>query len=363
MYKQAQISSIQLSILIMGFLLGSTIIIVPGAQAKQDVWISYLIAWASSTILFGCYYLLYKSHKNKTLVEINKILLGKWLGSLVSILYIWYFIHLTALILRNFGEYTLTVTLPDTPLWFMMACYVLVTGYSVRSGLEVTARTAELIVPLIFIFQFIIFLALLPYFNMSNLKPILAEGFTPVLRGSFSVLTFPFGETIVLLMIFPYLHRGGNAKKTYLVSFFLAGLVLLMGVFRDLTVLGAGEIERTLFPPHYTVQQLPSINIDALIGVVFFISGGTKICVCYLASTIGIAQLTNSKDHRPFVIPVGIILLGLSIWIYESAPQMLNWALDIWPIYSIPFQIVIPLLLLTISLFKKDRGAHSAPPP
>ncbi|SCY32014.1 GerAB/ArcD/ProY family transporter [Alkaliphilus peptidifermentans] len=352
MYKKAQISSTQLSILMIGFILGSTIIIVPGSNAMQDAWIAYLAAWIGGFLLFSCYYLLYKKFPQKTLVEINHILLGKWLGTIVNILYIWYFIHLASLVLRNFGEYTLTVTLPETPLWFIMACYVFVTGYSVRSGLEVTARTAELIIPFIFIFQVGIFLILLPYFDISNLKPILAEGLQPVLMASFSVLTFPFGETIILLMILPYLHSSGSVKKTYIFSFLLAGSILLMGIIRDLSVLGADEIARTLFPPHYTIQQIPDLNIDALIGVFFFISGGTKICICYLAATIGIAQLTNSHDHRPFVIPVGIILLGLCIWIYESAPQMLNWAIEIWPLYSIPFQIVIPLMLLIISFFR-----------
>ena len=355
MSKQAQISSAQLSILIMGFILGSTIIIVPGSYAMQNAWIAYLIAWATGILLFSLYYMLFKRFKNKTLVEINQILLGKWLGNLVNILYIWYFIHLTALVLRNFGEYTLTVTLPETPLWFIMICYVFVAAYSVRSGIEVTARTAELIVPFIFIFQFIIFLFLIPYFDMSNLKPILDEGLMPVLKAAFSVITFPFGETVIFLMLLPYLHKRGNTKKTYLFSFVLAGLILLMGIVRDLAVIGASEIHRTLFPPHYTIQHIPGLNIDPLVGVFFFISGGTKICCTYLAATIGIAQITKSKDHRPFVIPVGVILIGLSIWIYESAPEMLAWAIDLWPIYSLPFQVIIPLLLLIISLFKKNK--------
>jgi len=355
MSKQAQISSTQLSILIMGFILGSTIIIVPGSYARQNAWIAYLIAWATGILIFGCYYIIYKNCNSKTLVEINQMLLGKWLGNLVNILYIWYFIHLAALVLRNFGEYTLTVTLPETPLWFMLMCYVFVTGYSVRSGIETTARTAELIVPFIFIFKLVIFLFLIPYFDMSNLKPILHEGLKPVLKAAFSVITFPFGETVVFLMLLPYLHARGNTKKTYIFSFLLAGLILLMGIIRDLAIIGGTEIERSLFPPHYTVQQIPGLNIDPIVGVFFFISGGTKICCCYLAATIGISQLTKSNDHRPYVIPIGVILVGLSIWIYESAPEMLAWAINTWPLYSIPFQILIPLLLLILTIFKKAK--------
>lgn len=354
MNKQVNISSIQLSIIIMGFLLGSTIIIVPGSYAKQDAWLAYLIAWIGGILLFTCYFILYKRFGNKNLVEINQILLGRWLGNLVNILYIWYFVHLAALVLRNFGEYTVTIIIPETPLWFIMICYVLVTGYSVRSGLEVTARTAELIFPFIFLFQLVIFVVLIPYYDFTNIKPIFSEGIEPVLKASLSVLTFPFGETIVLLMFLPYLHPSGSIRKTYTISFLLAGGLLMLGIFRDLTIMGAGEISRSLFPPHYTIQQIPGLNLDPLVGVIFFMSGGTKICCCYLAATIGLGQITNSKDHRPFVIPIGIALVGLSLWIYESAPEMLNWAIEIWPYYSLPFQVFIPLLLLVLSFIRKS---------
>lgn len=353
MNKQVNISSTQLSILIMGFLLGSTIIIVPGSYAKQDAWIAYLAAWIGGLSLFSCYYILYKRLGDKNLIEINQILLGKYLGNLVNVLYIWYFIHLAALVLRNFGEYTVLLILPETPLWFITLCYVLVIVYSVRSGLEVTARTSELVVPFILLFQIFLFLILIPHYDFSNIKPIFAEGIAPILKATLSVLTFPFGETIVLLMLIPYLHPSGSIKKTYTISFLIAGGILLLSIFRDLAVMGAHEIARSVFPPQYSIQSIPGLNLDSLVGVFFFISGGTKICCCYLAATIGLAQITNSKDHRPFVIPIGIILFGLSIWVYESAPEMLAWAIEIWPIYSLPFQIFIPLILLALSFIRK----------
>ncbi len=360
MLKQTQISSAQLSILIMGMLLGSTIIILPGSGAQENAWIAYTLAWLGGILLFGCYYTLYRRFKDKTLVEIHRILLGKWLGNLISVLYIWYFIHLAALVLRNFGDYIITVSLSDTPLRFIIICCVFATGYSTRSGIETTSRTAELILPLIYVFQIIIFLILIPHFDLSNLKPVFYQGMRPVLRAAFSVLAFPFGETVVMLMLLPYANKDTNIKRVYLFSFFVAGLILLLGIVRDLSVIGASEIEKTMFPPHYTIQHLTGLNLDPLIGVFFFMSGGTKICCCYLAASIGVAQLTGSKDHRPFVIPIGVILVGLSIWVYDSAPEMLAWSKDIWPYYSIPFQIVIPLLLLVLSSFKGTYSKRQA---
>lgn len=360
MKKQVLISSFQFCILLVGFILGSTVILVPGSHANQNAWLAYIIGWLGGFLLFPIYIALYKRHPEKTLVEIHHLLLGKWLGNLVSILYIWYFLHLGSLVLRNFTEYTLTISLPETPLWFMTVLYTLVIAYSVKSGLEVTSRTAELIVPFIFLFQIGITLLLVPHMKFSNLLPFLEDGLKPILDASLSVLTFPFGETVVFLMLFPYLNDGKKLKRNFIISFLLAGGLLLIAVFREITILGELGIERKIFPPHLSTKKIEVLNFDPLIGVMFFITGATKICVCYLASVIGLAQLTKSNDHRVFVYPIGIILAGLSIWIYDSAPQMLTWAIDVWPYYSIPFQIIMPIILLCVSLIKGKKKSKKA---
>lgn len=361
MNKEAGISNYQFSILLMGFIMGSTMIIVPGSHALQDAWIAYILAWAGGMVLFSLYYLLYSLNPNHTLIEMNRNLLGKWLGGLISILYIWYFIHLAALILRNFGEYVLTISLPETPLWFIVLCYILVTGYSVRSGLAVTCRTAELVVPAIFIFQLIIFFILMPHFDWTNFKPFMQGGLSTIGNATFSVIAFPFGETVVFLMLFPYVKQQKKLKNTYLLSLLLSGSLLFLGIIRDIAVIGPGGIERSIFPPHLSIQYIPYLNIDTLIGVIFFASGGAKICICFLGATIGISQLSKTKDHRPFVIPVAVILVGLTIWLYQSAPEMLHWALNIWPIYSVPFQMIIPAALLIVSFFKRALGKNRSP--
>ncbi|AKL96831.1 spore germination protein KB [Clostridium aceticum] len=355
MVKQVQISPIQFSILLMGFILGSTVIMIPGSNALNDAWLAYLIGWLGGFVLFSIYLLLYQRHPNKTLIEIHQILLGKWMGNIVSLLYLWYFLHLGTLVLRNFGEYAITVNIPETPLWFMVLLYIIVIGYSVKSGLEVTSRTAELVVPFVFLFQIGITLLLIPHFDFANLRPFLGRGLSPVFSASFSVLTFPFGETVVFMMLFPYVNQQKKLKKTFIFSFLLAGALLLMGVFRDITILGETGIDRQIFPPHLAAKRIEFLNFDPLIGVMFFVGGGAKVCVCYLAVVMGLAQLTNSKDHRVFVYPIGIILTGLSLWIYDSTPQMLQWAVDIWPYYSIPFQIVLPVILLIISFLKSSN--------
>lgn len=50
--------------------------------------------------------------------------------------------------------------------------------------------------------------------DLTNLKPILADGISPVIHSVFTqTLYVPFGEIIVFVMILPYLNNQRHAKR------------------------------------------------------------------------------------------------------------------------------------------------------
>ena len=58
--KSVKISSIQLFSLMVGFIIGSTIIINPANAAKEDSWLAFIIGWLGGFILIFVYLLDFK---------------------------------------------------------------------------------------------------------------------------------------------------------------------------------------------------------------------------------------------------------------------------------------------------------------
>jgi spore germination protein KB len=56
---------------------------------------------------------------------------------------------------------------------------------------------------------------------------------------------------------------------------------------------------------------------------------------------------------------VTTFIVVLSIWIYSSAFEMFTWASKIYPYYALPYQVIIPMILLGISLLRK-KGKDNA---
>jgi len=359
MIKDVRISSVQLSVLIMGFLLGSTSIINVASGANQDAWLAFSMGWVGGFILMGMYVYISLLNPSKTLVEMLKDAFGRCLGSAVAVLYIWYFIHLASLVLRNFGEYLVTAIFPETPIIFVIICFALVIAYAVKSGLEVIARMSEVFVPFVPFMLVFIFLLLLSQMHLNYLFPFLEKGFKPVIKSAFAVLSFPFGETVCFLMIFPHLNKRNNLVKIAYLSLAIMGFIILSTVFQNLWVLGGKMVANNYFPSQTVSELIPNIHFDQIIAINLLIGGGVKICICMYAAVMGIAQLFNLEDYKPFVLPTVTIIIALSIWVYDNLFEMFYWAVEIWPYYSVPFQIVIPLLLLIISWIKQKRKQYS----
>jgi spore germination protein KB len=355
MIKNTKISSIQLFLLITGYIFGSSAIMNSAAAAGCDAWLAYLLGWGFGSGLIVIYVQLARLNPSATLVEILQNNLGKLFGNFIALLYVWYFIHLAALVYRNYGEFIVTVTYNETPMIVIIACLAGLVAYSVRSGLEVLARITELLVPIIPIVIFITYFSLLTTHDYTAMLPFLEKGLTPVLSTAFSVTTFPFGETVVFLMLFPYLNRLKNISKVSYLSFAVAGSLLFVGLMRDLFVLGPSLLKELSYPAQATARLIPGIGIEPLIDLIFMIGGGVKTSVLIYGAAQGISQIFELKTNKPLVIPIVTFSVVLSVWIYPNMSEMFKWAAEIYPFYAVPFQIIIPIVLLIISLVKKRK--------
>ena len=353
--EKTRISSIQLFMLLSGFLFGSTVILAPAAGAKKDAWLAMIIGGAGGGLLMLVYAAIASLNPSKTLVDILREKMGYVIGNILAVLYIWYFIHLASLGFRDFGEFICTVTFPETPITVVIGFFALAFVYGVNGGVEVMGRMSELLVPVVPVVAFIISLSLITVSDFTAFLPILENGMPPVLNAAFSYITFPFGETVAFLMLFPHLNRKEKLKKTVIVSAIAATVLSIIIFFRDISVLGSELMSRATFISHLTALLFPGFNVDPLLDINLLIGGGVKSSVCVYAATRALSQVAGIEDFSKLTSAVTTFCVVLSVWEYNNVLEILDWTEKVWPYYAIPFQIIIPLILLFLSLWRKNK--------
>ncbi|KOP70824.1 spore gernimation protein KB [Bacillus sp. FJAT-21351] len=365
--EKAKISASQLFILMVLFELGSALLVPLAMDAKQDAWLAILLGMVFSFVLLLVYHKLYRYYPDLLPTEYIQKILGKVMGTVLAFVYILYFMYDASRVLRDFGEMLLTFAYPDTPLFIANALLILVIIYTIRQGIEVIARSGELL----FIFMYIlavagfILIVCSGLIDVTHLKPVLEEGLLPVLKVVFTqTLYFPFTEVIVFTMLLPYLNNPKKAKVTMLCATGLSGINLAITMLINISVLGVNLTARSQFPLLSTVQSIQVADflerLDVFFMLAMVIGIFFKVSVLFYAVVIGTANLFKIKSPSRLSYPLGIVILFLSITIASNVQEHLHEGLKVVMfVLHIPLFAIIPLLLLLVAFLKnrkKQRG-------
>lgn len=352
MITKEKISSFQLSTILIGFILGDAILLIPSKSVKQNAWLPILLASIGGIIIICMYVYISKLNPQMTLVDILCSSFGKFIGKIIAFFYLLYFLSLTAIILRTVGDYMVTVNYIQTPLFFILSIITIVMIYDSKSGIEVMGRLAEITIPIMLFLILLTIILIAPRFQFKNILPFIEDGFKPILKTSFTMFTFPFGEVVVFLMIFPYLNNTKKLLKISILSVSLAGLTLLLVTMQSILTLGSNILSRSLYPTHIVSSLVPGLIMEPLISINLLISSGAQMIILFFSCSLMVAQIFKLDDHKPFVLPIGLLLVPLSCWFYDSIAEMEYISVEVLPYYAIIFQLIIPFIILIISLIK-----------
>nr|WP_275580535.1 GerAB/ArcD/ProY family transporter [Bacillus tianshenii] len=346
------------------FLLGSSVIFGLNLSAEKAAWVVSLVAGSIGLLLFWMNAYIWRNNDYGNLSSILRKNFGKFLGIAASLAYVLYFAYLASRVLTDFTMFINSQLLYSMKPFLIKFSIFLVIAYTYLKGLEAFIRSAVIIggitVP---------FLLLLPFwvlvsgtFNWEYIEPILDMDFKKIASTLPTMITFPFGELIAFLMIFPYLkreHRSSLSKKgSYIMIFFT--LLLSLFSFLSLGVLHPNMAKNYTFPMISAIEKVilfdfvKRLDIFAVIIIIF--GGYFKISIFTFAS-VNLAKYTMTKV-KPQVLTISIlvIILLLSYTYAENISQHLEVGLKYVPLFiHLPLAILVPILLLFITFIRKKR--------
>jgi len=369
MQNLGKISPRQVMWLMVSFLLGSAILIIPAAlaaSARQDAWLSIILATLAGLGIIAVYTALALRFPGQNFIQYSQIILGKIAGKAVGLIMIWFALHLGSLVTRNFGDFLNATMLQYTPTWFINAIILLLVIVAVKGGLEVVARVNDIMIPFLIFILFVLTVLSIPDMSIRKIQPILENGILPVAKGSLSAIGFPFAETMLFTMIIPYVNTPARARKALFLGGAIGGLLLLFITLRTLLVLGPGTA-KLWYPVLEAVRMINLFNIiqrvEAAVVINWIGFGFIKITVCFYAFVLGLAQWLNLKDYKPLLLPAGVLMVSLSILVYDNYVEEVFFASMIWFPYAMPITFIIPLVMLAVAGIrgqgKVDKQKHS----
>ena len=365
MLEKGKISPRQAAWLIIAFLMGSAILLIPSAvaaTARQDAWLSMILAVLAGLGIAAVYTSLSGRFPGQNFIQLSEIIMGRYVGKLAGLAMIWFALHLGSLVLRNFGDFLTITILQQTPMVIINAVIILLSVQAVKMGLEGLSRVNDLLIPPMIFLLLMITLLAIPETEFTRLLPVTENGLKPVVAGALTATGFPFAETVLFTMIIPYVSPARGAKRAVLLGILIGGLFLAIIILRTILVLGPAATARFWYSALEAVKMIDIFNIiqriESMVIIVWIGFGFIKITVCLYAFVLGLAQWLNLKDYKPIAMPAGLLMLALSTYVYESYTEEAAFAAKIWFPYAILITFILPLAMLIVAWIRGlgERG-------
>ncbi|MEN1938662.1 spore germination protein [Paenibacillus sp. 102] len=355
-----RIRTSQAVVVVVNFILGTGVLTLPRAAAEKvktpDGWISVILGGIVAMIAGVIIVKLGQHFPQKTFYQYNQEIVGKWIGRLLSLLVVCYFLTTSGFQIRSMTEVTGFYLLEGTPMWAIIMPFMWIGLYLIMGGINSIVRLFEIILPITILVFLLITLMSLGIFEIDNLRPVLGGGVMPVLNGvKTTILAYTGPEVMLILLMF--MEQPNKAVKVILVGisipliFYVITIVMVMGVFSV-----DGVVVRT-WP---TIDLMRSFEIpgliferfESLLLVIWIMQIFATFTISYYAAAMGLAQLFNRSIY-PFMFSLLPIIYIIAMTskntndLFKFGDMLGNTALFLFGL--------LPLLLFVVMRLKSKK--------
>jgi len=227
---------------------------------------------------------------------------------------------------------------------------ILLSTYIVWSGFEVINRVNGILFPIGLFFLILVSFAVLPRADLTRYLPILENGFKQTVSGSF-ILVAQMAEGFFLLSALPFVTQPRKVIKAAFISIPLLSGALLLGTV-SIAVFGLNPTMRMLIPALELsrVIEIPGLpRLDIMIMAGWYTGIFIKLSAIHYLLVLLTAQWAGLKSYKPLIMPYGVIILALSILMFASTNELVQFIGSSFTYLLLTFEFAVPLVLLVIA--------------
>ncbi|MGM0881612.1 MAG: GerAB/ArcD/ProY family transporter [Bacillota bacterium] len=345
--------------------LGMTLImtLTPSLQAaKQDVWISILVAGCIillATVLVTNASLL---HPEQNLIQLSQTVLGKWIGNIVIVIYFVQWYTILPIVLRQFVDVIHTMILPATPKSAVMIIMILLIIYATYSGGIVSiARCSEVLGPIIILMVILVLVASINNADWKYLLPVYADsGMMKIVNGALPPASY-LGHSVEYLMLASFLYQPRKGSPYAYWGVIAATLFVLISMLMATVTMGT-NLAPKMWYPFFEMSRKISLfgfieNFDPLTIVIWVASVFIKLAIYLFITSYGTAQFLQIKNWRVMVWLIAPVVLVFAYFPRNVSEATANYLLNYWVPYALPINMIgLPLLLLIVGKIRMGNN-------
>lgn len=325
-------------------------------EARQDAWISIIIAFVYMVIVAWVMFLILKQYENADIFGIQIDIFGKWIGKALGTIYIVFFAAELLSVLLTYIEVIQIFLYPTISSFVMGLILMILVVYGVLGGIRVVVGVVFLFV-LLSPWVFVLLYDPITRMEILHFHPMFQASITDLLKGA-RTTAYTFLGLEILFVIYPFIENKKKAKLPVFLGLSVSALLVLATTVIAIGYYSPNDFEKmdwavlTLFKTvsfsfmerfdYLVVAEWMMVTIPTMILLMWAITHGTK-------RLYGFSQ-------KKTLYSVAILLLIITSFL--EVDYTIQKITDIVAKVGFWIIFVYPLVLLPLVLVKKKWQKH-----
>ncbi|MDP4094900.1 MAG: endospore germination permease [Bacillota bacterium] len=320
-------------------------------------WIQMLYVSILALIGFTIIIKLYKKFEGRDLMDISDHIGGGILRFITGIILLVTFIVVCSIILREYSENMKVIAFNVSPISFVMLFFLVGMIVAAYLGMEAIVRLHAIAIPIITVGFVIIFLGVAPFYDVSNLYPLLGNGPKKIFGSGFFALS-TFSPLVYLYLMPPFIKTHKNLKRAGYIGIAFSIFFSMASVLVYEMVFGYPSGTES-FLPTFELARLINYGrffqrVESVFMFSWVISAMLYLSIILYFSAYVLQKMFRLKFYKPLIFPLVVIIFCISF-----LPPNLMTSITLETKYFTYFLwtlgFVIPVILLLIGRFVKRK--------
>ena len=340
----------------------------PGFYLERGATAAWLIALQGIIGALAAWYLVSKlcrRQPGKSLSEIFRHYLGRWLGSLVNLVILAFFFLNSAVYIQQFTALLAKVSLSHISPRYIFLFFLFCVYAQALPGIVPLGRGSYLALIITVIESVILIITSLAFFSYTRFLPLAGTGWGEVaLNGAFGFSSFC--EVVGLGYLIPYFSFGGKKlTRAGMKSIILPGVFLILTLACYMTNFSLGETGSS-YTPFFELSRVTGIGIrdkqmESLFLIGWSIAAFAQTALHLSITTVMTQQLVpkQGKRYRLVLTAVSFLAAILAYFLLTGKRTVIFSSRDIHFIVG-PIVFLLPALTYLVALWRDRKGRGKA---
>lgn len=339
------------------FLNLSNIIIV---NTGTSAWINVIVISAVAILFCLLITKLFKPFPAHDIVDISEYLGKKTLKTIIGILYILFFIFISAVVLRYLTNSLKLIYFEKSPLTFLLILFLIPVVFAVRLGIKPISRVNLIFIPIVLISIIIILFSTISDFVPQRIFPILGFGANETFLIGLNNI-FTFSAFAYLYFLIPLLKNPDDFKKVALSSITISAIYIFLSVICLIMMFPFISFTDEMLSI-YLLARLIEFGkffqrVDAIFVLIWILSAFSFLAITVEFANRIIKKLVNLKTHKELAFSICAIIFSLALSLANfSTIKFMQTQILKYFVIALVFVISLIILILANLKLKKEKS-------